>query len=1220
MSGIGIKSSILLLILFICLPGKGFSSHIAAGEVTYRCLGDNNYELTIQFFKSCLPESLSSFTDELFLRVYDQDDNYLNDIGNGGLVRLDRLSNDTLELKVDADCIVFGRPFCIHLLTFQGVVNLPFREGGYKLYHNRCCRNSSDNISAANNRTFIFGTTISEYSLINCDSGIRFENWPPLNVCIHTPIEFDHSLSEYEGDYAVYRFCDLMDGRNTQDPPFVTIPWRNPFSLQNLMGGNNPLRIDQFTGLITGIPEVIGSFTIGVCVDEYKNGQIIRSHRREFQLAVAECHEFYADFFTSDNFCNASDLRFENLTQGFTDLEWRIGGIESPLFTSEDEDVIFSFPEAGTYEVGLIAYHIERGCRDTVVKNVTVQDAEIYVHLDKERGPCGDTLILDLSVTIDPDSLDFDYYWEITAGNFIQYFHDPEIEVEIPLVGEIEVFFRGIEQESKCWVTRYEVIETGIIALDGTIDTLVSCDDYVELNSSFYQGNSFLWSPDTFMLDDINTPNPRVSPEFPMTYSVEITNDFCSGIREFYVVILNEDFKLFPDTLCNSRTFKVENNPYFQISDRFQWRFYLEGTLIGSSISTNPRVNFPAYGNASISVIPFRPFIDNCLDTFTQDIFLLREELLVDYFLIDEECNDSLQLIIEADILTNAEIDHNFYVVINQSDTIADESGNFDIWLNNRIENEVRVIAVGDGHSCIEDKVFIFHADTLYFSGYEKIEVCYGDSIQLNNPGGGNFDFKWENTDYFLSEEEDPKPWILPKTSTQYSLFTKVDLCEFFYIFDVVVQPPDSINFEDLVICDSLLTHEVIIPELLVLDSIESVHWIFGPFDDPDYESDEIIPEVQFTGTGELVYSVGINTGIGCGIMGSGNILFSDISRWDINFEIDSSNCVDNAVEIILEGWSDGLRPDEDVSIFWVVNGADTFNYERDFLELTFLDLEKIEIELVVIDELGCSQSGFELFIFDLIQREQFADSLTICPGDTINLLSGADTDLSYIWSPAFGFISPLTEPNPLVSPTQSIEYVAQISSANCLSKQIVNVEVLKGVSLEYISADPQLLIGPGESLLNVYIVGDYSEIEWSPDELLDNPFVSNPVGWVDETTTFTVVVSDAFGCKDSTEITVRVEDVPCAPPFVFLPNAFSPNGDGVNDVLYVRGEGVLNMELWIYNRFGQQVFYSNDQDRGWEGDFRGDNMPPGVYAYHLVVECTNGEVNEISGNITLIR
>ncbi len=88
----------------------------------------------------------------------------------------------------------------------------------------------------------------------------------------------------------------------------------------------------------------------------------------------------------------------------------------------------------------------------------------------------------------------------------------------------------------------------------------------------------------------------------------------------------------------------------------------------------------------------------------------------------------------------------------------------------------------------------------------------------------------------------------------------------------------------------------------------------------------------------------------------------------------------------------------------------------------------------------------------------------------------------------------------------------------------------------------------------------------------------------------------------------------------VALPTAFSPNGDGINDILYVRGAGIKTLDLKIWNRFGQLVFETTDQKKGWDGTYNGQPQPIEAYAYVLKATIIDGTTRTFKGNITLLR
>ena len=106
------------------------------------------------------------------------------------------------------------------------------------------------------------------------------------------------------------------------------------------------------------------------------------------------------------------------------------------------------------------------------------------------------------------------------------------------------------------------------------------------------------------------------------------------------------------------------------------------------------------------------------------------------------------------------------------------------------------------------------------------------------------------------------------------------------------------------------------------------------------------------------------------------------------------------------------------------------------------------------------------------------------------------------------------------------------------------------------------------------------------------------------------------FGCQDTTcqNIVARIT------PVIDVPNAFTPNGDGINDKVFVRGFGIIKMAWRIYNRWGEMVFATNDRTEGWNGTYKGSVQPKEVYHYILAVEYSDKTKYEKKGDITLLR
>ena len=147
----------------------------------------------------------------------------------------------------------------------------------------------------------------------------------------------------------------------------------------------------------------------------------------------------------------------------------------------------------------------------------------------------------------------------------------------------------------------------------------------------------------------------------------------------------------------------------------------------------------------------------------------------------------------------------------------------------------------------------------------------------------------------------------------------------------------------------------------------------------------------------------------------------------------------------------------------------------------------------------------------------------------------------------------------------------------------------------------------------------DY-QYQWNPTECLFSPNIPHTEVWPRHTTTFTVTVTDTFQCGMSAEVTIYVAGLTCNDTFVYIPNSFSPNADGHNDVLYVRSAILEEFYFAVYNHWGQKVFETRDLHKGWDGTHKGRECPNGVYDYYFKGTCVDAEVLEKKGNVMLVR
>ncbi len=142
----------------------------------------------------------------------------------------------------------------------------------------------------------------------------------------------------------------------------------------------------------------------------------------------------------------------------------------------------------------------------------------------------------------------------------------------------------------------------------------------------------------------------------------------------------------------------------------------------------------------------------------------------------------------------------------------------------------------------------------------------------------------------------------------------------------------------------------------------------------------------------------------------------------------------------------------------------------------------------------------------------------------------------------------------------------------------------------------------------------------WEPSTGLDNPNSSTTGASPTVTTTYIITIEDPYGCVYKDTLIIYVIDVICDEPYIYVPNAFTPDNDGKNDILYARTNFAERLYFVIYDRWGEKLFETTNTEIGWDGTYKGKKLDPGVFVYYLEVGCYNQQQFIKKGNITLIR
>jgi gliding motility-associated-like protein len=236
-----------------------------------------------------------------------------------------------------------------------------------------------------------------------------------------------------------------------------------------------------------------------------------------------------------------------------------------------------------------------------------------------------------------------------------------------------------------------------------------------------------------------------------------------------------------------------------------------------------------------------------------------------------------------------------------------------------------------------------------------------------------------------------------------------------------------------------------------------------------------------------------------------------------------------------------------------------------------------------------------------------------ICNGMATVSASGSVPPYSYLWSNGFT-VNPATG---LCSGT----YTVTVTDSHLCSD--IDTVVVKDSTvfppMIHTYADDTIIYSTQNTELHTTIISGFT-YSWLPTTGLSNPSSPEPTATPTSTTTYYVTIVDQYGCTYIDSVKVYVIDVLCNESQIFVPNAFTPNGDNNNDVVYVRSGVMKSIYFVIYDRWGEKVFETYDISQGWDGTFRGKACDPGVFDYYMKAICIDDKEFIKKGNITLIR
>jgi gliding motility-associated-like protein len=407
-----ILSVLCFFFVMLSFTPAAHARHIIGGEITYECLGWVNndpstnlriYQFKMIIYRDCLGGGADfdsapfSFTPAT-VTIYQGTNTTPIDVFS-----LNAPTETFIQPNPGNSCVIVPPNICVEegIYIFP-LVELPVIDETYSIVYQRCCRNNTiSNILNPGGSGATYVMELTPQAQATCNNSPTFNDFPPIVLCANQDFVFDHSATDTEGDQLIYEFCTpfLGGGPDTYNPfseggvapnpdappPYDPVNFSVPnYSFLEPLGTNSSISINTNTGIITGVPNLIGQFVVGVCVYEYRNGELLSVTRRDFQFNVTDCEvTVFADI-EEDDIINGRDLVVNSCGENTVTLintsfqeefidefrwEFILDGQTIDVFSEWNPTI--TFPGAGQY-VGRLILNPGEDCGDTARLRVNI--------------------------------------------------------------------------------------------------------------------------------------------------------------------------------------------------------------------------------------------------------------------------------------------------------------------------------------------------------------------------------------------------------------------------------------------------------------------------------------------------------------------------------------------------------------------------------------------------------------------------------------------------------------------------------------------------------------------------------------------------------------------------------------------------------------------------------------------------------------------------------
>jgi gliding motility-associated-like protein len=632
------------------------AAHIIGGDMTYRCVSIDSvsqvsvFEIIVTMYRDSRGGG-ADFDDPARFGIYR---------GSGQnwtfLERKRIRPNEIIELQPSENpCITIPPNVGVESGKYSFEVVLDWSNENYKIAYQRCCRNNTiSNLVDPQSTGAVFSIDITPEAQRSCNNSPVFDEFPPIVLCANTPATIDISGTDEEGDQIFYEFCLPMSSGGQQAgtgcnavipepidclPPFGNIQFALPtYSVDMPLGASSNTNLNSTTGELTLRPSTIGQFVVGVCIKEFRNGQLLSTVTRDFQFNIALCEDLVTadvgtmesgttltqdeDVFTLES-CFIKTIDFINQsTSQIGDpvylWEFDINGTKLRDFNT---DPTLTFPDVGTYFGSLIVNPQAGVCSDTANIKVIIHP-EVKADFEYSYDTCvaGPVKFTDLSAAGLTSSI-VNWDWTLSSNEFSGA-QNPIHRYRTPGLKSIQLI---VEDNNACldttikdisWIPVPDLLVVEPSDIEGCAPIEVFFNNLSEpINESYF----IFWDFGDGNVDSLISPTHIYTESGIYNVTLEITSpEGCIISREYPLLIEVQDAPISDFSFSPSVSSSFDPNVQFtnqsQFAEGYEWRF---GTA-GFSFERNPMYEFPDTGSYAVTLIGYHEL--GCSDTITKVI------------------------------------------------------------------------------------------------------------------------------------------------------------------------------------------------------------------------------------------------------------------------------------------------------------------------------------------------------------------------------------------------------------------------------------------------------------------------------------------------------------------------------------------------------------------------------------------------------------------------